>query len=287
VRQAGDYLGADFVVVANVSRIGQTYVISAKMIDISSGEIAAQASAQQAGKIDVLLDVAREVGVRLAGTAVGVGGMEEKPASTPAQKPKVEEPATVEEPPAAAGTASNDPAVMQLQGLIRSKAHMKTAGQLQMMSLAGQITDSERMMLYSSNMKNNAGLALALNILLTSLGSWVQGDVSGALVELLVALGGGVAIANGESLYWDSYYGYYYWGYNALFYVGIGLLVTDLVYMCVRPFTFQRKWNRNLAKSLKTVSLSVLDDEGATFAVYPTEHGPEWKLGLSLVSFEY
>ncbi|MEE9307780.1 MAG: CsgG/HfaB family protein, partial [Spirochaetia bacterium] len=30
IRQAGEYLGADFVIVANASRVGSTYVISAK-----------------------------------------------------------------------------------------------------------------------------------------------------------------------------------------------------------------------------------------------------------------
>ena len=283
VRQAGEYLGADFVVVANVSRIGQTYVISAKMIDISSGEIAAQASAQQAGRIDVLLDVAREVGVRLAGTAVSVSGYEEEPGEV-AEPPKAEKPEKVEQP---ATVASGSPAVMQLQTMIRSKAHMKSAGQLQMMSLADQITDSERMFLYSSNMKNNAVLALLLNWLVPSLGSWIQGDVTGALLELTYGITGAVGLAVGWSEYYDPYYGYWYYEPNAFYYIGWGFLAIYVVYYCVRPFTYQRTWNRNLGKSLKTVTLSVLDEEGATFGVYPTQKGPEWKLGLSLVSFEY
>ena len=61
VRRAGEYLGADFVVVANASRVGSTYVISAKMIDVVTGEIAAQASTEKQGKIVVLLEIARFV----------------------------------------------------------------------------------------------------------------------------------------------------------------------------------------------------------------------------------
>jgi TolB-like protein len=287
VRQAGEYLGADFVVVANVSRIGQTYVISAKMIDISSGEIAAQASAQQAGRIDVLLDVAKEVGVRLAGTAVTVAGIQEEPveekAEPAAEKPKAEKPAAIE----ASGTASGSAAVMQLQALIRAKAHMRSAGQLQMMSLADQISDSERMFLYSSNMKNNAGMALLLNWLVPSLGSFIQGDVVGGITELGLLAAGAVCLGVGWTDYYDSWGFYLYSEPNFLYYTGIGVLVVYVVYYCVRPFSYQRTWNRNLAKSLKTVSLSVLDADGATFAVYPTDRGPEWKLGLSLVSFKY
>lgn len=66
VRQAGEYLGADFVVIGSVSRIGQTYVVTAKIVDVVSGKIVAQTSAEKEGKIDVLLEVARVVGKRLA-----------------------------------------------------------------------------------------------------------------------------------------------------------------------------------------------------------------------------
>ncbi|UCF96043.1 MAG: PorT family protein [Spirochaetaceae bacterium] len=87
VRQAGEYLGADFVVVVNVSRVGQTFVVAAKMIDVVSGQIAAQTSYERQGRIDVLLDIAKVVGERLAGTDVVM--MEE-------EEPEVEEPAEEE-----------------------------------------------------------------------------------------------------------------------------------------------------------------------------------------------
>jgi len=96
VRQAGEYLGADFVVVANVSRVGQTFVVAAKMIDVVSGEIAAQTSYERQGRIDVLLDIARVVGGRLAGTElvlieVEEPEVEEEPAKEEvAEAPKVE-----------------------------------------------------------------------------------------------------------------------------------------------------------------------------------------------------
>jgi len=72
VRRAGEYLGADLVAVANVSRVGSTYVISARMIDVVTGEIVAQASSEQKGAIDVLLDVARTVGRQISGQRVAV-----------------------------------------------------------------------------------------------------------------------------------------------------------------------------------------------------------------------
>jgi len=105
VRQAGEYLGADAVVVASVSRIGQTYVVSAKMIDVVSGQIAAQTSAEKSGRIDVLLEVARMVGGRLAGTDIFIVSVDEQRAQEIVQeKPEearprevVEEPEEIEE----------------------------------------------------------------------------------------------------------------------------------------------------------------------------------------------
>jgi TolB-like protein len=270
VRQAGEYLGADLVIATNASRVGSTYVISARMIDVVTGEIVAQASSEQKGTIDVVLDVARTVGRQISGQSVVVAT---KPAAEP---PKAAAPA------AAAPAVGNAAATMQMQALIRAKAHMRQSGQLQMMSLADQLSDSERLMLYSTNRKDNAVMALLLNLLLTSLGSWIQGDSAGALVELSWMALGIVGVTTG----WD----YDYWGYaypNWFYYVGIGAIAFNIVYMCVRPFTYQRQWNTNLARGLKTVTLSVLDADAMTFDVFRTERGPEWKMGLSLVSFEY
>jgi TolB-like protein len=272
VRQAGEYLGADLVIATSASRVGSTYVISAKMIDVVTGEIVAQASSEQKGTIDVVLDVARTVGRQISGQSVVV-----------ATKPPAAEPPQAAAPAAAAPVVGNAAATMQMQALIRAKAHMRQSGQLQMMAVADQLSDSERLMLYSANRKDNAVMALLLNILLTSLGSWVQGDSAGALVELSWMTLGIVGVTTG----WE--YDYYYYDYYPtwFYYVGIGAIAFNVVYMCVRPFTYQRQWNTNLARGLKTVALSVLDADAMTFDVYKTERGPEWKMGLSLVSFEY
>jgi hypothetical protein len=67
---AGKYLGADFVVVAKISKVGDTYFISAKMIAIKTGVIANQTSAEGEGKLSVLIDLAAQVGEVLSGGAV-------------------------------------------------------------------------------------------------------------------------------------------------------------------------------------------------------------------------
>jgi TolB-like protein len=273
VRRAGEYLGADLVAVANASRVGSTYVISARMIDVVTGEIVAQASSEQKGAIDVLLDVARTVGRQISGQRVAVAESRARELVT--------EPAE-DQTPAVEPAGGSAAATMQMQALIQAKAHMRRSGQLQMMNLAGQLSDSERLMLYAGNRKYNAAMALLLNTV-PSLGSWIQGDTSGALVALSWLTLGVVGITTG----WD--YSYYYYSYepNGLYWVGVGAVVVAYAYSFARPFSFQRQWNANLARSLRTVTLSVLDGERMRFDVSRTAHGAQWKMGLSLVRFEY
>ena len=96
---AGKYLGADFVVVAKVTKVSDTYFISAKMIAIKTGVIANQTSAQGEGKLSELITLAERVGEVLSGGAVlaqsAAGGQKDisKPEQPPAKetKPKAAE----------------------------------------------------------------------------------------------------------------------------------------------------------------------------------------------------
>jgi TolB-like protein len=67
---AGKYLGADFVVVAKVQKVSDTYFISAKMINIKTGVIANQTSAEGEGKLSTLIGLGAQVGEVLSGGAV-------------------------------------------------------------------------------------------------------------------------------------------------------------------------------------------------------------------------
>ena len=270
IRQAGEYLGADYVVLANVSRVGSTYVISAKMIDVVTGEIAAQASTEKQGKIDVLLEIARTVGKQISGQEIVVVEAAKK-----VEEKKVEAPK-----PTAEGSSL---AVAQVQELIRTRTHMKKDGAARMLPLVAQLSEQQKMMLYTSNRKDNAVTGLLLNLLVTSLGSWIQGDVTGALTELSLAVSGAVCMVSGiEEDFWT---GEVY--YSSLYYIGLTTLLVDVVYMCVRPFLFQKQWNRNLATILNVPYLAILDPRESTFSLVPTGQGVDWRFGLNLVSIEY
>ncbi len=70
IKQAGEYLGAEFVCVAKVSKIGQTYFVAAKIIDVETGKIISQISREKRGEIDIVLGIAHDVGVELMGGEV-------------------------------------------------------------------------------------------------------------------------------------------------------------------------------------------------------------------------
>ncbi len=74
--QLSTRLGASFVVVAQVSVVSGTYFVSAKMIDVKTGEITAQASDEEEGKVSVIFKIAERAGSKLAAgaRAVAVSG---------------------------------------------------------------------------------------------------------------------------------------------------------------------------------------------------------------------
>jgi len=88
VTEAGKYLGADYVVVLKVQKIEDTYFLSAKMIAVMTGVIFAQSSAEEEGKLSVLLSLAERAGDVLAGgngkTAAAPERMKEPARETPA-----------------------------------------------------------------------------------------------------------------------------------------------------------------------------------------------------------
>jgi TolB-like protein len=97
-KELNSRLGANYVVVARVSLIERTYFISAKLIDILTGQITAQASNQAEGGAAITFQIAQAVGQKLA------TGSTETAAVTPETQiaPAPETPVTTEpETPAA------------------------------------------------------------------------------------------------------------------------------------------------------------------------------------------
>ncbi len=70
IKKAGEQLntrlGAAYVVVAQVSVVSGAYFVTAKMIDVKTGEITGQASDEEEGKASVTMKIAQRVGSKLA-----------------------------------------------------------------------------------------------------------------------------------------------------------------------------------------------------------------------------
>jgi raffinose/stachyose/melibiose transport system substrate-binding protein len=69
VAQAGQYLGADYVVTGRVQMMSDTYFVVVKMIEVKTGVIVAQSSEEGEGKLSVLLSLSHKVGKKLVAAA--------------------------------------------------------------------------------------------------------------------------------------------------------------------------------------------------------------------------
>ncbi|MCK5199638.1 MAG: hypothetical protein KAR21_14860 [Spirochaetales bacterium] len=72
IKELGVIFGAEFLCIANVSLLGSTYTISARLIDVETAQIVSQESARMQGQIEVLFDIAEMVGNKLIGKEPGV-----------------------------------------------------------------------------------------------------------------------------------------------------------------------------------------------------------------------
>ncbi len=98
IKEAGIYLGATYVGVARVSRIGTTFFISGRIINVETGVITAQTSSDRQGTIDVVLALASEVGRQLAGGKVESLADVPKPVAEPSKEPLGQAPAEPKAP---------------------------------------------------------------------------------------------------------------------------------------------------------------------------------------------
>ena len=67
IKEMGVTFGAEFICIANVSLLGSTYTVSARLIEVETAQVVSQESARSKGQIDVLFNVAEEVGKKLIG----------------------------------------------------------------------------------------------------------------------------------------------------------------------------------------------------------------------------
>ena len=99
-----------------------------------------------------------------------------------------------------------------------------------------KLNTGDRYLLYSRFQKNDEITALLLNGLFVGLGSWIQGDNTGAIVSEGCFYGGLLLL----------YIGYY----SDISWIGLALVITGLVENYYAPFGFANEWNQQLRQSL-------------------------------------
>lgn len=84
----GGFLKANYIVVSTVQKLDSTFFLSAKMIEVKTGVITAQASVNRDGSSSILIDMAGELGKKLVAAAMGqeavTGGRAVTQSGTPA-----------------------------------------------------------------------------------------------------------------------------------------------------------------------------------------------------------
>ncbi len=71
IKELGITFGAEFLCIANVSQLGSTYTVSARLIEVETAQVVSQESARMQGQIDVLFNIAETVGSKLIGRESG------------------------------------------------------------------------------------------------------------------------------------------------------------------------------------------------------------------------
>ncbi len=70
IKELGITFGAKYICIANVSLLGSTYTVSARLIEVETAQVVIQESARLQGQIDVLFNVAEIVGAKLIGKEI-------------------------------------------------------------------------------------------------------------------------------------------------------------------------------------------------------------------------
>jgi len=182
---------------------------------------------------------------------------------------------------------------IRLYFMLHEKEFRDKVGIYEVQRLAGELPYSERLALYAAFERRDQGLGTGLNFFIPSLGSWVQGDIAGALIQ------DGLLLAGAGLLYWNGNFDYENSNFynklngqsNMIMYAGITVLAADWIFGLIRPLTYARKWNMKLAASLR-ISANALE-QGYTpgpynpYAEYRTGNATTAQLKVDLLEIQY
>ncbi len=227
IKAVGEGLGADFVVVVKVTRIGSLYSLSATMINVETLEIVAQSSAEADEPVENLLGLASYCGEEIAAS---YGGEPLKPA---AERRALSE----REESIAART--------EIRAMLQKRMFLKKDGQAAISAKVGALIELDRTGLYHEFKKDRIGGLLGwVNVFPFALGSLFQGDFTGFMLWGGCQAIGAVAIIGSASS--DS---------DEAIPAGAVLYAVGWIASWFRPGDYVRVWNKKLAKSLNVITV--------------------------------
>jgi TolB-like protein len=94
IKELGVTFGADYLCVANVSVLGSTYIVSARLIEVETAQVINQESNKKRGTIDILFIIAETVGKKLVSNGHSIATKSETLPRKPETTPKAKEPAS-------------------------------------------------------------------------------------------------------------------------------------------------------------------------------------------------
>jgi hypothetical protein len=169
--------------------------------------------------------------------------VEEEQVSLP-EETEVEEPVPAEETAEAEEEEPEEGLYgTTLQLMVLKKSFLHPDNRTAMQEMAQTVPLEERLNLYAAGERNDKAMAAGLNFLVPSLGSWIQGDVGGALAQDVFLSAGLLLVVNPYD--WKA-------GDDDLAYtgIGVGLLAFQYLYGLIRPAAYVASYNDKLADSL-------------------------------------
>jgi hypothetical protein len=178
---------------------------------------------------------------------------------------------------------------IKLYFMLHDKQFRDKMGIYEMQRVAGDIAFSDRLAMYAAFERRDQGMGAGLNFLIPSLGSWMQGDVFGALLQNGLTLVGGGLILWHQTYDYDNstFYSEEKGQSDMMLYAGVTVLVANWVFGIIRPFTYVKKWNKQIATSLR---ISVQKGYGPSpYESYSGYSGKkrDAQIGVELLSVEY
>ncbi len=159
----------------------------------------------------------------------------------------------------AAETGASESGYYELVIMLDNSKTISDSQVMLIRDLARDLTPRQRYMLYESH-KKSATLPFALNFLLgAGIGSFVQGDVAGGVAGMVCDLLAFSIYYSGMIQNIEAQSSWSSTGEEGMEMVAIGsaLLIGSKLYQWIRPFSYAKKQNRNLSRSLD-VGLAVM-----------------------------